>query len=208
MGSVDLLFPVRGTTLPIDHAYALYGALSGVVWSFHDPATRFSFAPIGAQERNAGVLRLAADAVLRCRPPSESIAEVLPLAGKTLQVGDHSIHLGPPRVMPLLAVPNLSARLVTFKHATEPERFLEVARQKLTALGIAGEVGIPLITEGPRRGELRRKVLRIKDRRVIGFGLLVTGLTAEESIRLQENGLGGRTRLGCGFFVPWRPKSS
>ena len=136
-----------------------------------------------------------------CR--AKNIAEVLPLAGKRLQVGGHAIHLGLPRVMPLLPTPNLIAHLVTFNHSKEPERFLEVARQKLAALGIVGEVGIPLISGGPRQGEPRRKILRIKDRRVIGFSLLVTGLTAEESLRLQEEGLGGRTRMGCGFFVPF-----
>ena len=33
----------------------------------------------------------------------------------------------------------------------------------------------------------------------------VGGLTAEESICLQERGLGGRRRMGCGLFVPGRP---
>jgi len=27
-------------------------------------------------------------------------------------------------------------------------------------------------------------------------------LSADDSIRLQEHGLGGRTRMGCGFFLP------
>jgi CRISPR-associated protein Cas6 len=47
-------------------------------------------------------------------------------------------------------------------------------------------------------------VLRIKEKRVVGFPLRVTGLTAEESITLQEQGLGGRSKMGCGFFMPTR----
>ena len=49
-------------------------------------------------------------------------------------------------------------------------------------------------------------MLRIKGKRVIGYALQVAGLTAEESVRLQELGLGGRTRMGCGFFVPYQPR--
>ena len=39
---------------------------------------------------------------------------------------------------------------------------------------------------------------------MIGYALRVFGLTAEESIRLQEEGLGGRRRMGCGVFLPIR----
>jgi CRISPR-associated protein Cas6 len=96
--------------------------------------------------------------------------------------------------------------MVTFKHALDTTRFLAVARQKLDALGVAGEVGIPLIQSGERQGEPRRQVLRIKGRRVIGFACQVTGLTAEESLLLQERGLGGRRRMACGFFLPLRAR--
>ena len=93
---------------------------------------------------------------------------------------------------------------MTFKNSQTPERFLAVARQKLDGIGVAGEPGIPLIQEGERTGEPHRKVLRIKGRRIIGYPLQIAGLTAEESLRLQEDGLGGRTRMGCGFFTPFR----
>ena len=41
--------------------------------------------------------------------------------------------------------------------------------------------------------------MRIRDKRVVGYAVLATGLTVEESIRLQEHGLGGRRRMGCGY---------
>ena len=53
-------------------------------------------------------------------------------------------------------------------------------------------------------GQPLRRVLRIKDRRVVGYSLRVLGLTAEESIRLQEEGLGGRRRMGCGVLLPMK----
>jgi CRISPR-associated protein Cas6 len=97
---------------------------------------------------------------------------------------------------------------VSFKHATTPTRFLETARRKLDELGIGGEPGIPLIQSGERAGIPRRQVVRIKGRSVIAFPLQVAGLTAEESVCLQEKGLGGRSHFGCGFFLPYQPRLS
>jgi Cas6 Crispr len=48
------------------------------------------------------------------------------------------------------------------------------------------------------------RVVRIKDKTVVGYGVRVAGLNVEESLRLQEHGLGGRRKLGCGVFVPVR----
>ena len=45
-------------------------------------------------------------------------------------------------------------------------------------------------------------MIQIKDKSIVGYALRVVGLTAEESIRLQETGLGGRRRMGCGVFLP------
>jgi len=203
---IDVQFPVHGELLPTDHAYLLYAALSRVAPAFHSGDEGPRFAPINGDRAEKGMLRVFPRSRLRLRLPADRIGELLPLAGRSLEVGGHRILLQAPIVTPLEPAPLLAARMVTYKHATDPVKFLEQSRQKLDELGIGGEPGIPLIGTGVRAGEPRRQVLRIKGRRVVGFALQVAGLTAEESVRLQEQGLGGRTRIGCGFFVPWRPK--
>ena len=208
MTFVDVIFPVRGEALPTDHAYPLYTALTRVVPSFHDEGVPLSFNRINGEAGGKGLIRSFGKSVLRCRVPAEHIPLLLPLADKDLIVAGHKVHLGVPRVAPLIPAAALSARMVTFKNATDAARFLAVARQKLDAFGVAGEAGIPLIQSGQREGEPRRQVLRIKGRRVIGFACQVTGLTAEESLLLQERGLGGRRRMGCGFFLPLRARVS
>jgi len=40
----------------------------------------------------------------------------------------------------------------------------------------------------------------VHGKQVVGYPVLVSELTPEESILLQENGLGGRRKMGCGFF--------
>jgi len=39
---------------------------------------------------------------------------------------------------------------------------------------------------------------------VVGYAVVVRGLDPEGSLRLQERGLGGRRRFGCGLMVPAR----
>jgi len=48
-----------------------------------------------------------------------------------------------------------------------------------------------------------RKTFRVHGKQVVGYALLVSELNAEEAIKLQENGLGGRRKMGCGFFEPY-----
>jgi CRISPR-associated protein Cas6 len=217
MPIIDVLFPVQGTTLPTDHLYALYGALSRVVPAFHNQEVPLRFASITGLKGGKGLIRMHERSRLRLRLPAENIATVLPLVGRTLSLGEHGIHLGVPQVVPLSPVPSLMARLVTIKKSSrqdpgkakeymKPDAFLEAIRQELKTKNIQGEPGIPLIRSGQRRGEPRRQVMRIKGRRVIGYALWVTGLTAEESLTLQEQGLGGRTRMGCGLFISLREK--
>lgn len=205
MNFVDVIFPATGELLPASHGYPLYIAIARVVPEFHAGQLPLSFSWINGLDGEKGMIRLFERSELRCRVPAEAIAVLLPLTGKTLDVEGHQVRFGIPRVAPLVPVAALGAKMVTFKHALRPESFLQCAREKLRLLGISPEVelGIPLILRGDRRGEPRRRVLYLKGRRVIGFGVVVTGLTAEDSLHLQEEGLGGRRRMGCGFFVPF-----
>jgi CRISPR-associated protein Cas6 len=206
MPLIELHFPVLGSALPADHGYALYSALSRMIPSLHEDHA-VGIGPIGGQYVGKGRLQIdARRSRLRLRLVAENIATVLPLAGKSLMIGDHLIRLGVPFVRALVPAPNLVARLVTIKGFTEPPAFLEAVRRQLQSLNIVGEPGIPVILQGAREGQPRRHILRIKDKKVVGFSLQVTGLTAEESVKLQEHGLGGRRKMGCGFFVPMVPR--
>lgn len=204
--TIELAFPVAGEHLPTDHAYLLYSALSHAVRDFHADEGGLRFSPINGERAGPGLSRLFAKSRLRVRLNADRIATVLPLAGKSLNIGDHPIRLGAPTVVPLTPATTLMAAMVTFKNSDNPERFLAVAREKLTALSVAGELGIPLNEKGARAGEPRRRIVHIKGMKIVGYPLIVQGLTADESIRLQEVGLGGRTRIGCGFFVPYRER--
>jgi CRISPR-associated protein Cas6 len=199
--TVDLVFPATGAHLPTDHAYHLYAALSHVVPQFHDAAVRLRFAPITGVAVPEGRLELGAHSHLTVRLADDAVKLALPLAGKRLQIGDGWVRLGVPAVRTLVPAPALVARIVTFKNSDTPEQFLTTARTKLTELGVSGEPQLPIHTDGPRAGEPKRRVVRVKGAAIPGYALLVSELSAPDSLKLQEEGLGGRTRVGCGFFT-------
>jgi CRISPR-associated protein Cas6 len=199
--TVDLVFPATGTSIATDHAYHLYSALAGLVSKFHDADGSLRFASITGAGVSGGRLELGPHSQLTVRLPQDEIRIALPLAGKRLSIGDSWVRLGVPAVRTLVPAPALVARIVTFKNAEDPDAFLVTARAKLAELGVSGEPQLPIHIEGPRAGQPKRRVIRIKDVTITGYSLLVSELSSTDSVKLQECGLGGRTRIGCGFFT-------
>jgi CRISPR-associated protein Cas6 len=203
MPSVDLLFPMIGSRIPTDHCYSLYSALSRLLPRLHSGEVPFSLAPITGHYAGNGQLMLDPRySHLRLRLPVEHIPDVLPLAGKSLHLMGEAVQVGAPHVRAILPVNSLFSHAVTFKHATEEAAFQNAARRKLDDLGVAGRLELPRVPFGVRQGEPRRHVMRIKERAIICFGLLIHDLTPTESLLLQEKGLGGRRRMGAGLFLP------
>jgi len=82
------------------------------------------------------------------------------------------------------------------------EMFLAAVLEQMQSRDIKGEVWIDDRCDGKGR-ELSRRIVRIKDKTIVGYSVRVSGLmTDDDSIKLQEVGLGGRHRMGCGIFVP------
>jgi CRISPR-associated protein Cas6 len=94
------------------------------------------------------------------------------------------------------------------KRYQEPAEFLEAIRRELTRQGIGAQADLPLQQFGDRAGLPRRRVVRIHGKAIVGFSVIVQGLTGEESLKLQEQGLGGRGKMGCGFFVPVKERTN
>jgi CRISPR-associated endonuclease/helicase Cas3 len=91
---------------------------------------------------------------------------------------------------------------VTIKGFTDPGPFLDAVGRQLDELGVGGRPEIPTVPAGPRRGLPLRRVLKVRQSVIVGFAVIVSGLTDAESLRLQECGLGGRRHMGCGIFSP------
>lgn len=192
MPYIDLAFRINGASIPVDHGYALYAALSRITPQLHD-AREIGVQPIRGVYNGNGALQLTDSSRLILRMPDEQIRIYLKLAGKKLDIGEHALRIGVPEVRTLHPVASLRARLVTIKGFLEDASFVEAVKRQLQSLNVNGEIHL---------GE--RRTFRVKDKQVVGFEIAVTELTAEESLTLQEHGLGGRRRMGCGVFVPIR----
>jgi hypothetical protein len=60
MSTVDLVFPVSGESLPTDHAYLLYSALSHAIRDFHVEDGGIRFSPINGERAGPSLNRLFA----------------------------------------------------------------------------------------------------------------------------------------------------
>jgi CRISPR-associated protein Cas6 len=192
MPYVDLAFRLTGSKVPVDHGYALYSAISRLLPEIHG-ARNIGVHPIRGTYSGNGELMLRDSSRLVLRLESERIGDFLKLAGKRLDIGSHSVRVGIPEVRMLRPRASLYSRLVTIKGFMGSAGFLEAAKRQLEKIGVEAEIKV---------GE--RRTLRVKDKQVVGFELVALELDAEDSLRFQEHGLGGRRHMGCGVFVPIR----
>lgn len=192
----DACFYATGSTIPLDHGYGLLGALSRLVPALHEhPA--WGVHSIPGRRAGPGLLNLDGKSVVRVRLPPEQVGALFPLVGAELDLGGHSVRLGSLTLRPLVPSASLWAKFVTLKGHLEPESFLDTLRRHLAE--------IDDLRQDPERIELavgQRRIIRIKDKSVVGFVVEVMGLEAQASLRLQQVGLGGRRHMGAGLFIP------
>lgn len=215
MPVVDLAFPLLGQDIPADHGYALYSAVSRALPFFHgEEAEGFGIGihPVQGVLCGGRKLRIDEKSRLTMRLSAEYIPKVLPLAGKRLDLDGHRISLGIPSPFLLSHSECLFSRIVVIKGFLESVSFLGAARRQCEKLGVPGGK-IFLVPHRTKRsfegavsdGEeavFTKRTLRIRNKEVVGFAVKAGSLLPEESLVLQEMGLGGRRKMGCGLFVP------
>jgi len=227
---VNISFSVQGRQLPADHGYLVYAAISLATGYAHPPAGSADVpsAPsplhradwlaielISGFPSGRGLITLPErGATLRLRIPAGHYRDVLPLAGKRLDIGGHQIRLGLPVARPLESAPSLYARVVTIKKFTEADPFIEAVKRKLDTFGVQGRVELPrseppavagghsgvrlrsdsnskLETENSKL-RFRRRIVTIHGKSVVGFSVAVHELNDEDSLLLQAGAVMSR----------------
>lgn len=197
MPYADLSFALSGEKLPLDHGYCLYSALATHIPGIHGQPW-VSIHSINGIPDKQGSIKITEDSRLKLRLPVDKIPLVYPLAETRLNLQENHIRLYVPDVVILQPEASLHSRIVVISKYLEPEPFLEAAIAQLVNLGIKGNISIA----SNSAGGLARRVIRIKERVNVGFGVEVSDLNPDDSLRLQQHGLGGKHRMGCGIFVP------
>jgi CRISPR-associated protein Cas6 len=198
---IDVLFALDCRSIPVDHAHALSRALLDVApWLQAPDAGIHTIHVAGSQngwerpEHSSGEhLQLSRRTKLCVRIPKARIADLkAALEGQTIDVGGSAVCIGRGKERSLHRASTLFSRYVAGPSGEDENAFLQWAAGELSALGVKIRKALcgkrtPLATPG---GAIDTRSLMLAD------------LTAEESILLQQHGIGPHREMGCGIFIP------
>ncbi len=201
---VDLLFRIECRELPVDHAHALARALlAALPWLAEEPRIRVHNIHLAGSQNGwerpdpalGQNLILSRRTRLQIRLPKERIARILDeLPGRTLEVEGHPLTLGEAKPHPLSAQGTIFSRQIALEpgEQDDEEGFLGRIAETLGGRGIRIRKALC-----GRTGEIHTPEGGLPVR-----SLLLADLSPEESVRLQQEGLGPHGLLGCGIFLP------
>lgn len=186
---VDLAFAIAGEAPPREYRRELATALlQRLPWLADRPGS-------GVHRLNvsAGAQALLSQRTrLTLRVPRERAEAAAALEGTQLALGPATLRVGAAQQRELLPWGTLYAHFVVAAEADDDElAFLQAVDAELAALGVACR---PICG---RAHVLESGVLR-------GYSLMLDQLSAADSLRVLETGVGAHRRLGCGLFVPHR----
>jgi CRISPR-associated protein Cas6 len=188
---VDVVFSVAGAVLPHDYPLALMRAVAKLLpWFESDPDAGIH--PLRGAPSANGVMLLPKRAKLILRLKERRVADALSLSGQVLQIGDSTLNVGAATVRPLRPYGALYSRLVA-TGSDQEETFINAVTSRL------GELAARCALVCGRQ----QRVQAAEDK-IVGFSLMLHDLSAEDSLLLQQVGLGSGRKLGCGIFVPHR----
>lgn len=203
---VDLVFAIQCKSLPVDHAWALFSAISQLLpWLESDPVAGIH--PLHVAESAHGwqrpeepdaLLHLSRRTKLVLRIPAERVDEAQRLQGQSLQVDGHAMKIGESEMMPLSRSTSLFARRVVIHEEETEERFLQRMLDQLATIDVRPKKLLPGLSH----------TLRTPDDVICTRLLSIEGIQLDESFSLQQCGLGEYRHLGCGIFIPHKPLSS
>lgn len=185
---VDLSIEVSGGPLPRDHSLSVWNAVAHAAPALVEQAT-LAILPVRAAASYDGRLVLQRRTRLLMRLPESAVDTVLALSGSRLHIGGFPVLLGAVKTRPLAAHVTLYAHRVAAALDDEAA-FVEQVTRDLEQLGVRAEfiVGKRTDAAGPA-GPLA------------GYSLMLTDLSARQSLLLQASGLGLHRNLGFGIFV-------
>lgn len=203
---VDLLFGIDCKCIPVDHAYLLAEALKQALpWIAEEAGVAVHSVHVAGSQNGwerpehgtDSYLAVSKRTKLTLRVPRHRVTEVLrELPGAKLDVGGETLVVGAGKTKPLTAETTLFSRYVALDLAAASAEdegvFLETAARALAAMEIRVRKAVC--------GKTNR--LATPDGSIATRSLMLAGLTPDESIRLQQQGLGHHPLLGCGIFIP------
>ena len=184
---VDLAFGLAGHDIPEDYADPLWLALRDVLpWLEEDEAAGVH--PLARISSGQGRHYLSKYTRLMLRLNAARVDAARALTGARLDLGG-TVEVGAAKVRVLAPAKVMYSHFVALG-VVEEEAFVAECRRQLAALGIDARLVVGMT-----------QTMRVAGQPVQGFSLMLHGLRAEDSLRLQSVGLGTLRKRGCGIFV-------
>ena len=186
---VDVYFDLQGTLIPKDHGFLLFQELSRLLpWLAGEELLGIHH--IQGADTGHGELVLNRRAKLIVRVPVTRLNDLMSLSGQTIQLGGHALTIGAAKNKPLSRHIPLFAHCVT-TGSDEEAAFAADIMKMLDDLHVDSRFICG-----------KRQIIHTANGEVSGYSLMLHGLPVQHAIRVQQEGLGGNRKLGCGIFIP------
>jgi len=201
---IDLAFNIQCRELKVDHAYALGEALSQEAPALKEDerCAVHSIHVAGSQngwerpDPNLGQkLMLSRRTKLIIRIPQELREQVQQaLDGVTLDIEGDPLTIGKAKTKKLSKLGTIFARHVVLEPGEENDenRFMMRVAQELQSRGIHIKKALCGISEE----------IQTPEGPLLTRSIMLADLSTEDSVRLQQHGIGEHRLMGCGIFIP------
>ena len=194
---VDVSFKVNCKKIAADHAYDLFLAVLKKFPNIEKIDNLAIHSVYGAEsgagwERPETEIYLSKRTRFCIRTPIEHSQDFHNLNGETLEIGGYKMTLSKPTIKELVITDTLFCRTVVVEHNQNEDEFLQDVSLSLAAMGI----NVKKMLCG------KEHIVKTPSKTLVGKTLLITDLEKQDSIKLQELGIGIGKLFGCGIFLP------
>lgn len=197
---IDLVFKIKCQCLPIDHSEVLAEQVGQYLpWMLTDEGAAIHSIHV-AESANGWIRPCGEDDIINVshrtkmtlRIPSVRMNDIAPLVGAKLDIKGYELEIGKPTKKVLSKMTTIFSRYVDTDGEEDESVFLQNMQQELKSKGIrikkmmSGLIVPHKFSDGVR---LTRK-------------LMLSDLEVEESVMLQEHGIGKGQQYGFGIFMP------
>ena len=198
---VDLMFAIRCKALPLDHGKALYQAVIGCIpWLCDEPQAAIHQIHVAEsahgwnrpRDPSSDLLWPSRRTRLVLRVPQHRVEDCQTLTDRTLDIEGHELTIGPAKQKMLSKLTTIFARYVDTGGSDQDQEFI----QNMADILQQRKIHVKKMMSG----------LLIKHKTEDGYlltrKLMLAGLSIEDSVRLQQQGIGNRRLMGIGIFLP------
>jgi CRISPR-associated protein Cas6 len=198
---VDIAYRIGCPTIPLDHAHTLSTAIRAALPWLDDEEFSGIHLIHGAASGNGWfrpedveneLLHLSKRTRMRLRVPKRRLEDAQALSGQTLDVDGHPLEVGRSETYMLSSLPTLFSRYVITREDLDEAEFLQQAAEQMLEIDVPCRKMLGGITH----------TMSFPEGPVFTRSLMVADLEPEQSVRLQQHGLGEGRMIGCGLFMP------